>query len=271
MSDFETKENAREEPAQTLAAPDSSDTVAPSAAAVGRTLVVGVLLALAGAWIASTLADRFRILEVVEQGARVRGAFEGRRLVVGNAAQNAAVAYALLGAMLSLSLAISAGCLPRRPSLHRILPAGLAGIALGGVFGAASAYVLTPLYLNRLDTADVTLSVLIHAGIWSATGAAAGIAFGIGLGTKKALTGSLIGGITSGGSGGVLFDICGAFLPLAHTERPLSEEAGTRLAAAALLSVLVAIGTVIVAIQEPKKKTGRRSSPARLANDTAIG
>ena len=258
MSGSETAVGGREEPTQTPAAPNSVEAVGPSPAAIGRALVVGVLLALAGAWIASTLADRFRILENVEQGPKVRGAFQGTRLVIGNAAQNAAVAYALLGAILSLSLAITAGGVLRRFALTRIATAGLVGFGLGGLFGGASSYALTPLYFNRLETADITLSLLIHLAIWSAVGAAAGVAFGIGCGTRKAFAGSLIGGIIGGALAAFLFDICGALLPLARTERPLSEEAGTRLAAAALLSVFVVLGTLIVAIQKPQKKTGRR-------------
>ena len=188
---------------------------------------------------------------------RVRGAFQGTRLVIGNAAQNAAVAYALLGAILSLCLAITAGCLSQRFSLIRISTASLAGIALGGLFGCASSYALTPIYFHRLETADVTLSVLIHLVIWSAVGAAAGVAFGIGCGTRKAFAGSLIGGITGGALAALLFDICGAFLPLAHTERPLSEETGTRLAAAAVLGVFVVLGTVIVAFRSRELRCPR--------------
>jgi hypothetical protein len=190
----------------------------------------------------------------VEQGEKRRGAFEGTRLVIKNAAQNAAVAYALLGAILSLSLAITAGCFLPRFSFSRILSAGLAGIALGGLFGSASSYALTPLYFNRLETADITLSMLIHLAIWSAVGAAAGVAFGIGCGTRKVFAGSLTGGITGGALATLLFDICGAFFPLAHTERPLAELADTRLTAAAVLSVFVVFGTVIVALQEPRAK-----------------
>ncbi len=248
MSGFETEVDGREAPSQTPAAPNAGEAVRPSSAAIGRTLVVGVLIAVAGAWIASKLADRFRLIENVEHGTTRRGT----HLEIGNAAQNAAVAYASLGAILSLCLAITAGCLLPRFSLTRIMTAGLAGIALGGLFGAASSYVLTPVYLHRLATADVTLTVLIHLAIWCAVGAAAGVAFGIGCGTRKVFAGSLIGGITGGALAALLFDVCGAFLPLARTERPLAEEAGTRLAAAALLSVFVVVGTVIVALQDPR-------------------
>jgi MFS family permease len=261
MSGFETEVGGREDPTQTPAAPNSVEAVWPSSAAVARTLVVGVLIAMAGAWIASTVADRFRILENVEQGRKVRYEFRGTVLVIGNAARNAAVAYGLLGAILSLSLAITAGCLLQRFSLSRMLTAGLAGIALGGLFGAASSYALTPLYFHRLGTADVTLSMLIHLAIWSAVGTAAGISFGIGCGTRKVFAGSLIGGITGGALAALLFDVCGAFLPLAHTERPLAEPPETRLAAAILLSVFVVFGTVIVAFQQPRAKVPKADSP----------
>jgi MFS family permease len=261
MSDFEAQVDGREEPAQTHGELNPVKVVWPGSPAIGRTLIVGVLLALAGAWIASTLADRFRIMENVEVGRKVRGEFQGTRLVIGNAAQNAAVAYALLGAILSLSLAITAAFFSQRFSWTRILTAGLGGIALGCLFGAASSYALTPIYFNRLETADVTLSILIHVAIWCAVGAAAGIAFGIGCGTRKAFAGSLVGGTIGGALAALIFDVCGAFLPLARTERPLAEEASTRLTAAALLCVFVVLGTVIVALQEPlsaQKKPGRR-------------
>jgi MFS family permease len=254
MSGLETEFDGREEPTQAPAAPNPVEAVRPQRATIGRTLVIGVIVAVAGAWIASTLADRFRILESVEWGAKRRGEFGGTRLVIGNAAQNAAVAYGLLGAILSLSLAITAGCLLQQFSFTRILSACLAGIALGGLFGAASSYAITPVYFNRLDTADFTLSMLIHLAIWSAVGVAAGVAFGIACGTRKVFAGSLIGGITGGALAALFFDVCGAFFPLAHTERPLAEQAEIRLVAAALLSVFVVFGTVIVALQEPRAK-----------------
>jgi hypothetical protein len=260
MSGFETEVDGREEPTPTPAAPKSMDAVRTSSAAIGKTLIVGILIALAGAWIASTLADRFRIMENVEVGRKVRGEFQGTRLVIGNAARNAAVAYALVGAFLSLSLAITAGFFSQRFSWTRILTAGLGAIALGGLFGAVSSYAVTPIYFNRLDTADFTLSILIHLAIWCAVGAAAGIAFGIGCGTRKAFAGSLVGGIAGGALAALIFDVCGAFFPFARTERPLAEEASTRLTAAAVLCVFVALGTVIVALQEPlsaQKKPGR--------------
>jgi hypothetical protein len=250
MSGAEREVDERRRPDSPPAAPNSVETVRPSAIAIGRTLVVGVLIAVAGAWIASTLADHFRILENVETGEKFRAA----TLVIGNATRNAAIAYALLGAILSLGLAITAGVLSQRFSVARTITAGIAGVALGGFLGAASASAVTPYYFHRLGTADVTLSVLVHLAIWSALGAAAGLGFAIGRGARQGFPRAFIGGITGGALAALLFDVGGAFFPLAKTERPLAELADTRLAAAALLSVSVVLCTVIVAIQEPRVK-----------------
>ena len=214
-------------------------------AALNGTLIVGILLALAGAWIAADLADRFRVPELVEHGAEYRGT----RLEIGNATRNAAVAYALVGAVQSFILGLTAGSLIGRFSVRRGLTAGLAGILLGASLGAASSYGLTPLYFSRMETADVTLSLLIHLGIWAAVGAASGVAFGLGSGNRDVFVRSLVGGITGEALGTLLFDMSGVFLPLAHTERPLSQEAGTRLAANLVLCLCVAIGIVVVTSQ----------------------
>jgi MFS family permease len=255
MSGFETEVDGREEPTQTPAAPNSVEAVRSSSAAIGRTLVVGVLIALAGAWIASTLADRFRFIENVQHSVKypgMRGEFPSTKLDIGRATQNAAVAYGLLGAILSLILGVTAGCFLGRFSIPRVLAAGLGGIVLGASFGAASSYGLTPIYFHRMGTADVTLSLLIHLGIWSAVGAALGVAFGLGSGSRDVLVRSLVGGITGAALGTILFEICGAFFPLARTERPLSEVAATRLAANIVLCLCVVSGIGMVASQKTR-------------------
>jgi hypothetical protein len=129
---------AEDEGREQLAATDTelvaAPAVEPSRTATLTTLIVGTILAVAGAWISANLADRFRALENVEHGTKYRGT----QLVIGNATQNSAVAYALVGATLSLILGVTAGCLLGRFSIRRILTAGLAGIVLGASFGAAS-------------------------------------------------------------------------------------------------------------------------------------
>jgi hypothetical protein len=210
-------------------------------------LIVVILLAVGVAWFTSNVADWLRAIENVEHG----DTYRGTRLSIGSVTQNAAVAYGLLGAILSLSLGVTAGCLLERHSIPRALLAGMAGAALGASLGAASSYVLTPIYFHRLETADITLTMLIHLGIWGAVGAASGIAFATGRGARKRFVEPIVVGMMSAASAAVLFDICGAFFPLAHTERPLAEEARTRLAAAVLLSLFIGVGIVVAAYQRP--------------------
>ena len=76
--------------------------------------------------------------------------------------------------------------------------------------------------LKPHEKPDLSLSILIHLGIWGAVGAAAGIAFGLGYGTRKVMVGSLIGGMIGAAMATLFFDIGGAFVPMAHTERPFS-------------------------------------------------
>ena len=241
------EDEGRERPAATEAVADSGLAVRPSSTALKKTWIVGLILALAGAWITSAVANRFRGIENVEHGAKYRGT----HLSIDAATRNAAVAYGLLGASLSISLGVTAGHFLGRRSIPRVLAAGLAGLALGASLGAASSYVLTPVYFNRLGTADITLTVLVHLGIWAAVGASAGLAFAIGLGDRKRFVESMVGGMIGAALAAVLFDVGGVFLPLAHTERPLAEAASTRLAAALLLSLFVVVGILVVAFQKP--------------------
>jgi hypothetical protein len=114
-----------------------------------------------------------------------------------------------------------------------------------------------------MERADFRLTLLTHLGIWASVGAAAGAAFGIGFGRRDVAVRALVGGITGAAIGTLFFDVAGAFIPVAHTERPLAEPAGTRLAANLVLALCVAIGTVVVASQEPRdstKKAGEGTS-----------
>ena len=70
------------------------------------------------------------------------------------------------------------------------------------------------------------------------------------MGSRDVLVRSLAGGIVGAAVGTLLYDVSGAFLPLAHTERPLSEEAGTRLAANIAICLCVVTGIVVVACQK---------------------
>lgn len=176
----------------------------------------------------------------------------GTELSVPLATQNSAVSYALLGGLLSLGAGISARVLMEHRSVTEALPAGIIGLIIGAAGGGAAAYFLTPVYLNQLETADVTRSILIHLGIWGAIGAGAGIAFGIGAANRGVFVHALAGGIVGGSLAAVIFDIIGGFFTLARTERPLSDEMGTRIAAHILVGLAVAAGIAVVTSQRPR-------------------
>jgi len=212
---------------------------------VATTLVAALVVAAAAGVLGWVLGDRYRVAEIVD----IDDFYGGSELDVARAARNAAVNYAIVGALLSLGLGAAAGWLVKPRSISRGCLAGLAGIVLGACGGAASSHVLAPLFFGHQEAADLRLAVLIHLGIWTAIGGAAGVAFGIGSASRRLFVLALIGGIVGGAMGTLLFDISGAFFPVAHTERPLAEAAGVRLAGDLLLSASVALGIVVLVCQ----------------------
>jgi hypothetical protein len=254
MNVSETDDGAKEQLEPVDGHGDAMPSSEASSVAGIKTLVAALVVALAASAVAWSLGDKFRVAEtVLRDRRRGEGVFSGfAELSVVHAIRNGIIGYAILGAILSLGLGVTAGLLNGRRSIPRVFLAGLTGLVLGACGGAASSYVLIPIYYRSLETADLTLSMLIHLGIWTAVGAASGVAFGIGLGSRGVFLRSLIGGITGAALGTLLFDVSGAFFPLAHTERPLAEGAGIRLAGNMLLGLCVALGIVLVASQKPR-------------------
>ena len=182
------------------------------------------------------------------------GSKGGRKMVqVGVfATRNAIEGYACLGAVLALCLGVAGGLLCGQRSINRSVLAGMTGLIVGAAGTAAVCYFVIPIYYANVKTADVTLSMLIHLGIWTVIGAASGLAFGIGSGSRTVLARAFVGAATGAGIATLIYDISGAFLPLAGTDRPISQIATTRLAASLLLSACVAGGMMITAFQKPR-------------------
>jgi hypothetical protein len=276
MSPSETEDGSKEqlEPVdgRSGATPSSETSFAPFT----KTLVAALVVALGAGIVAWSLANTFRVAEYqkeeygrpgegnVRDGVATANAPRSKFVSADRpvrislvetkvfATRNGVVGYATLGAILSLGLGVTAGLLSGRRSISLVLLAGLTGLVLGACLGAASSYVLIPVYFGNLETADLTFSLLIHLGIWTLLGAASGVAFGIGSGSRDVFVRSIIGGVTGAALATLLFDVSGAFFPLAHTERPLAEEAGTRLAGTVLLGLCIAVGIVVVAGQRPR-------------------
>ncbi len=276
MSPSETEDGSKEqlEPVdgRSGATPSSETSFAPFT----KTLVAALVVALGAGIVAWSLANSFRVAEYqkeeygrpgegnVRDGAAdanpalSKSQSSNRPVVISAveakvfATQNGVIGYAILGAILALGLGVTAGLLNGRRSISLVFLAGVTGLVLGACGGAVSSYVLIPVYFANLESADVTFSILIHLGIWTVLGAASGVAIAIGTGSRRAFIPCLVGGITGAALATLLFDVSGAFFPLAHTERPLAEEAGTRLAGTVLLGLCVAVGIVVVASQRPR-------------------
>jgi hypothetical protein len=241
-----------------------------------RTLVTTIVVALGAGIVAWSVANSFRVAEFHKQDfgrpgegnvrdgaadanpALSKSQSSNRPVVISAveakvfATQNGVKGYAILGAILALGLGVTAGLLNGRRSISLVFLAGVTGFVLGACGGAVSSYVLIPVYFANLESADVTFSILIHLGIWTVLGAASGVAIAIGTGSRRAFIPCLVGGITGACLATLLYDLSGAFFPLAHTERPLAEEALTRLAGNIVLSLCVAVGIVVVASQRPR-------------------
>jgi hypothetical protein len=287
LSELPDDANALREPADGHGFPSP---VARTGSAVGiRTLVAALAAALCAGLVAWSLGNTFRISEVrpgddyhgaaessVKGGARNRAAGSGRpfapgvKLSVKETTRNGIVAYGILGALLSFGLGGAAAMLHGPRSSSRAIIAGVTGTLLAVAGSAASCFVLIPFFLGRMETVDLTLSLLIHLGIWTVLGAASGVAFWIGMGSRGMWLPSLVGGIVGAALGTVLFDVVGAFFPFSHTERPLAEESMVRLAANLVLSLSIVVGIAIVASQEVRP-AGKKTKGGELGSAATAG
>jgi hypothetical protein len=248
MTASETDDRAKQQSELSSGVSESAPTAQPSSGPGLKTLALALIVSLAvsvGAW---ALAESFR-------NAETGGGTKGGRTAIPvsvYATQNGIMSYGILGAALALTLGVVGTLVYGSRSIPLALLAGVTGLVVGGAGGAASSYFLFPIYYANERTADVTLSMVVHLGIWAVIGAATGLAFGIGTGNRAVLLRSLIGGIVGAALATLLFDIAGAFFPMAHTERPLSQDAITRFAAVVLFSLFIVGWLIVTAFQKPR-------------------
>lgn len=93
------------------------------------TLVAALVVALASGVVAWNLGETIRVAEVVD----LDEFYGGAELSVARTTRNGVVSYAILGAILSLGLGMSAGSLKGPRSFARLFLAGFAGAVLGSV------------------------------------------------------------------------------------------------------------------------------------------
>jgi hypothetical protein len=160
----------------------------------------------------------------------------------------AAAVYGGLGLLLSLALGAAGGF--ARRSIRAAIAAGFIGMVVGGTAGAATPYLVLPLYnAARIATTDddknidLGLSMRTRGVIWLAIGAAAGLALGVGLGGGAAVVRAAIGGILGAGLATVIHEIVGALVfPLSETFRPLAVTPTGRLTDHLMIAVCVVAG-----------------------------
>jgi hypothetical protein len=116
-------------------------------------------------------------------------------------------------------------------------------------------------WLHRNDdpaTLDLLAPLLVHMGLWSATGLAAGLAFGIAARRMRParLVESALAGMVGAMVGTFVFEIAGASLfPFAHTADPFSDTAGSRLLARLCVAGFIGLGVVRAIPADPGPHT----------------
>ena len=223
---------------------------------MGAGLLAGVL-----SWVAGEMALTAFKPELEEaHGMGVVLLLPSRKGEIKADTQNAALAFGLLGAILGLGLGITGGLVSGAIRIRRGAIAGLIGLAVGGALGVGASLAFVPVFnqarmANPLSL-DLTIPMLVHAGIWAAIGAGGGLAFGIGFGgEKRQIARAAIGGLVGGVLGAAAYEMIGATaFPLADTPRPLSLTWGTRLLARLLVTTLVAVGASALVTLEPARR-----------------
>jgi hypothetical protein len=165
-------------------------------------------------------------------------------------ARNAALAFALLGAILGMGLG-AAGGLARRSGRSAIL-AAISGLALGAISTAAISMALLPAYNTyRYSHPDevsnnLIFPLLLHAAVWSVVGASAGAAFAAGRGERglwpRAVQGGLVGAVVAA----AVYELIGVVaFPAAGTTLFVSTTWPTRLLARLAVGTLTAVGIAL--------------------------
>jgi hypothetical protein len=182
--------------------------------------------------------------------------------------KNGAVAYAVLGGVLGLTLGCAGGV--ARRSTGSAIVAGLCGSMTGTALGAGISWLVLPQFFDwnrRLGNEEPSLLIglVLHGAVWAAIGAAGGMAFGLGLGERRKLPHAVAGGLIGAIVGTAVYEVIGAALfPLDGTALPVSDTWKSRL----LARLAVACGTTLVAalfLSVPDRRLKHTTQPAELA------
>ena len=164
-------------------------------------------------------------------------------------AQNAALAFGLLGVCLGAFLGIAGG-LARRAAMAAVT-AALFGAISSSTLAACLCLAILPRSLRwQYDYSehDLLIALLSHGLIWGLLGALAGAAFAIGLGGDRRLLGRAVtAGFLGAVLGTIVIELFGAaFFADAATVKPISETWPTRLLARLLVTIGTATGLILL-------------------------
>jgi hypothetical protein len=214
----------------------------PVGASIIRTWVLALISGLAAGVIAWAIGEAMIMPEMGRMAARgehivptsVRGTY------------NAIVSFSALGAALGSALGLAGGLIRR--SFLRACLAGVIGLCVGGGAGALVSRLIVPVFFGHLSDDDLTYSLMVHGGAWTAVGASAGFAFALGLGRWGQLLPMTVAGAGGALLATVIYEFAGGILsPFAMTNRPVSVTWQSRLAARLIVAVLVSAGLVLMA------------------------
>jgi hypothetical protein len=172
--------------------------------------------------------------------------------------KNGVMAAAELGTLMGVALGLAGG-LSRR-SLAGAWKGALVGLALGATLGTVASLAFVPLYFFAQRVAataepDLSVAMLLHAGIWMSLGAAAGMAFALGLGDPRRIGRAVLGGLLGAFVGTLLYDVIGAaFFPLDGTADPIAQTWYTRSIARMLVPLFSALAIGKLVLSQPGKE-----------------
>jgi len=181
--------------------------------------------------------------------------------------KNAILAFGVLGGVLGLVLGMAGGL--ARKSTRAGVRAAAAGLVLGSLMGVGASLVLLPVYFRALDreqeelSRDLILPLMVHGGIWAATGLAGGLAFGIGLEVGRTrIVNAGLGGLIGAALGAALYIVIGAAaFPGYTTTSPLSVTWETRLLARLLVATLAAVIAATAVNRPIRRPAGPHRTP----------
>jgi len=156
---------------------------------------------------------------------------------------NSTLTSAILGSATAFMMALAGGLIVRSPLRGAMV--GVVAQAFGAAAGAASAFVLIPIFFRQLvpDSNDLLTPILIHGGIWMAIGVVGGMAFVAGRNTWRELPLAVLSACVGAFIASISFHVLsGMLFPHISSLEPVGSSTVIRLLATFLVTVLVAIG-----------------------------